>query len=65
MEPSLKSRPDAGIKRFIEKSPMVSCFCCYGAIKNLQFFEADQQCQTAVWAQCLTARLLCASSGRA
>ena len=29
---------------------MVSCFCCYGAIKNLQFFEADQQCQTAVWA---------------
>ena len=40
MEPSLKSRPDAEIKRFIESSPMVTCFCCYGAIKNLQFFEA-------------------------
>jgi MFS family permease len=31
---------DAEIKRFIEKNSLVWRFCMYGAIKNLQFFEA-------------------------
>jgi MFS family permease len=31
---------DAEIKRFIEKDSLVWRFCMYGAIKNLQFFEA-------------------------
>eukprot|EP00935_MAST-01C_sp_MAST-1C-sp1_P001618 g1618.t1 len=31
---------DEEIKRFIEKNSLVWRFCAYGAIKNLQFFEA-------------------------
>ena len=58
MEPSLKSRPDAEIKRFIESSPMVTCFCCYGAIKNLQFFEACLHVVKLQSGQCLSSALV-------
>ena len=39
-ETPVKDRSDAEIKRYIEKNCLVYCFCFYGAIKNLQFFEA-------------------------
>ena len=37
-DPELRS--DAEIKKFIESDSLVWRFCMYGAIKNLQFFEA-------------------------
>ena len=40
MDPPLAERSDAEIKRFIERDSLVWRFCMYGAIKNLQFFEA-------------------------
>lgn len=40
MEPPLATRTDAEIQRFIESNSLVWRFCMYGAIKNLQFFEA-------------------------
>lgn len=36
----IHQRSDAEIKRYIARDSLVCRFCLYGAIKNLQFFEA-------------------------